>query len=478
MAEDRTRGIEEATALIVKAGDLLLRDLRVKEAMEHYATVAQAGDEQAAIEGYERVAEIADTIADAFVEQGDEESATGLRELGVLLYEHIAESGHRYARFEVVRRRKRLGQVEQAITWLQEIVGGSEPTDGQAMAIVFRMMREVGREDEAVEWLQRTAAAGSVEARLRAADVLTGIGLAEETLEWLTTLAQDGVDGALGQLSDALRGTDRIDDAIGRFEQVARGGNAQAWLQGMWFLVREGRSAEAWAWLQARLAEMVEAGRRVDAIILLQAAAGVHEWQGDLPDALSEYSALMRPFTDDMQAYEIPVAWDRARVLAKSDRVDEAIEFYQDAADAGAPDALSRAATALAEAGHVDEMIAWLLRRAEAGDAAALAEAFVQAAACGRTEEAIVGYERAAQSGDAAALEHVAGQLADADLLDQAMAFYLRAAEAGRIHAFDRAKTLLEDHERADEAARLARLGIAPGGTPAAEWQLSELLLG
>lgn len=191
---------------------------------------------------------------------------------------------------------------EQAISWLHGIVGGSNPTDGQAMAIAFDMMREADRADEAVDWLRRTAAAGGVEAR---------------------------------------------------------------------------RSSST-----------------------------------------------------------------------------------RDAAEAGAPgNALSLAAMAPAEAGHVDEMIAWLLRRAEAGDA-------------------IVVYERAAQAGDAAALERVARQLADADLFDQALVSYLRAAEAGRIHAFEHARTLLGDNGRADEAARLTRLGIAPGGAPAAEWQLSELRFG
>jgi hypothetical protein len=47
------------------------------------------------------------------------------------------------------------------------------------------------------------------------------------------------------------------------------------------------------------------------------------------------------------------------------------VDFYQEAADVGAENAMSRASNALTQAWHTGELVTWLLRRVEGGDNAA-----------------------------------------------------------------------------------------------------------
>ena len=103
-------------------------------------------------------------------------------------------------------------------------------------------------------------------------------------------------------------------------------------------------------------------------------------------------------------------------MLADAGRVDEAIAWYQPAAEAGDRDAAQVTARLLADAGRVDEAITWY-RRAEAWPAAA---SLLHRE--GRPEEAVACLDRAARDGHCT-LE-VAEMLADAGHVEELSAWY------------------------------------------------------
>jgi hypothetical protein len=61
----------------------------------------------------------------------------------------------------------------------------------------------------------------------------------------------------------------------------------------------------------------------------------------------------------------------------------------------------------------------------------------------------------------------------ETDRTEEAVAFYLRAAEAGDPDALAQAVEMLREAGRSEEAVRLQRYGIEPGGRIADPWAAS-----
>jgi TPR repeat protein len=88
----------------------------------------------------------------------------------------------------------------------------------------------------------------------------------------------------------------------------------------------------------------------------------------------------------------------------------------------------------------------------------------------GRIDEAIGWYQRAAEAGNRSALGWAAGLLDRAGRIDEGIGWFLRAAEAGDPFALLEATELLERVGRIGEAQQLRQYGLEPGGRIAHEW--------
>jgi tetratricopeptide (TPR) repeat protein len=142
--------------------------------------------------------------------------------------------------------------------------------------------------------------------------------------------------------------------------------------------------------------------------------------------------------------------------------------FFQRAVVAGDPDALRQTASLMARSGRIDEALDVYQRAAEAGDPNALRETAELLEESGRIDEAVDVYQRAA--GYRFALWETAELLKRADRIDEAVGLYQRAAAAGSTLALQEAAELLEQSGRIDEAAQLRRYGLEPSGRIANEW--------
>ena len=139
----------------------------------------------------------------------------------------VAEGGSSMRLLEVAVLHEREGRAEQAITWLERLLG-QDPYDGEALAILERCLARLGRHGERAEVLERRMAAA--ESNEAAADLMVELGdlhllaLSDPTsAEAAYRRALDQVPGhadASVQLRELLRKSDRFAELATFLEQL------------------------------------------------------------------------------------------------------------------------------------------------------------------------------------------------------------------------------------------------------------------
>ncbi|MFE2100646.1 tetratricopeptide repeat protein [Streptomyces sp. NPDC059468] len=442
-----------------------------------------------ALEWLRRAAEAGCT--DAFRPHAELLAEVGRTDEALDWYQRAADGGDSGAVWAVARLLNAAGHVEEALHWYRRAVeavtdddlwiasgapGERAPLDevlarlgeraaegdGEAVRVAAARLREAGRVREAIDWYQRAAEAGLDRARETAAELLAELGDVDEALDLLQEDADAGDVDARWALASMLREAGRTDAALDEYRRAAAAGSEDALWSLTALLCAEGRAAEAHEQLRSVRYESVPLSR------------------AELADTV-------------------------AGMLEEADRTDEAISWYQQAADAGSRPSQERAVELLGEAGRTDEAVGWLRRRADAGDTETARTVAEVLAGAGRIDEAITWYRRAAEQGDPCAareaadmlaragrsedaldllrdLAHAAGDancwwkgagvLLDLGRVDEAVNWYQRAADCGYPLALPRAVQLLHTAGRVDESLRLRRFGWEPDGSIAGPWQV------
>jgi tetratricopeptide (TPR) repeat protein/transcriptional regulator with XRE-family HTH domain len=162
-------------------------------------------------------------------------------------------------------------------------------------------------------------------------------------------------------------------------------------------------------------------------------------------------------------------ARELADLLARTGRIDEAIEKSQHLVDRGNNYAMEALAGFLEEAGKLDEAAAIWQRLAGRGDIYAmrmLAELLERA---NRIGEAMTVWQAAAERGETYAMEALAGLLQRAGRTCDAVAVWQPAAEAGEVYATRMLARLLEHTGQPEKAIALFRPGADRGDSSALE---------
>lgn len=124
-------------------------------------------------------------------------------------------------------------------------------------------------------------------------------------------------------------------------------------------------------------------------------------------------------------------------------RLQEALYWFERAADCGYPAALRHAGEHLADVDELDRALEWFRRAAEGGDSAALLQAAVRLASAGRFGEALQWFESAFAHGSLDGLVRAGTVLGEAGWPRAAQRWFVRAARAGHREALIRAAECL-----------------------------------
>ncbi|MFF4503216.1 tetratricopeptide repeat protein [Streptomyces sp. NPDC001401] len=375
-------------------------------------------------------------------------------------YRRAAETGRDNHLWAVARAPGERERLDEAVTRLGQ---RADSGDGDAPRVAAAKLREAGRVREAVQWYRRSADAGHDDGLESAAELLAELGDVDDALGLLQERADAGDADALWAVGSMLREAGRTDAALDAYRRAAAAGSDD----GLWSLV----------------ALLCEEGRATDARDVLRFAP---------------YGVRSMPGTEIVDTV--------AGMLEEAGRTDEAIGWYQQAADAGSRPALERVVELSVETGRTEETLGWLQRRAEAGDTEAARTSARVLAEAGRVDEAFTWYRRAAEqgnphagreaadmlargerpadalvwlrehahaTGDVNCLWQGAGLLLDQGRVDDAVAWYQEAADCGYPLALPRAVQLLHTAGRVDDSLRLRRFGWEPDGSIAGPWQAS-----
>jgi tetratricopeptide (TPR) repeat protein len=164
-----------------------------------------------------------------------------------------------------------------------------------------------------------------------------------------------GAEWVTLNLGNELVSLDRDGEAIAMYQRTARVGETDAWFN----LGQAG--AELYPSARAALADLLhDCGRLLEAVQVLQPGTSLGECESFLPlanlylDDLDDATAAEAIYRAGIDAGDIYCHHNLAELLAKRNRLDEAIHHYQRAAAAG--DALAaQALTQLSAGGAQDE---------------------------------------------------------------------------------------------------------------------------
>jgi TPR repeat protein len=367
---------------------------------------------------------------------------------------------------------EKTGRSEEAITWLR---ARAEAGDTTALSQMGEMLKRLGRTDEAVVWCRRAAEAGDNHALWRVADLQEKAGRADEAIIWLRSRAEAGDAAALLLADEMLERTGRTEEAVTGLQARAEAGDTDALWRAANLLESTGRSAEAIAWLQARadagdpqaLRRAVHMLRKADrgeeAAAWLRACA---ETSGS-PSTRRRIAGLLLEVgrIDEVSADTQSRAADTPMELEPGS-IEEAMAWYQRAADTGDTSAMREAAELLEELQRIEEAVAWYQRAAEAGGSPAIRRRIADLLLeTGRSDQAIIWYKRAAEAGDNYALWRATDLLEEQGHRDEAVTWLQARAEAGDTRAARRAVNLLEKAGRLEEAITWLRARAEAGDT-------------
>ena len=365
-------------------------------------------------------------VTELLVEKGQLEEA-------IAWLETLARAGDYYASELVAELLEEAGRAEEAISWLKNAAKAS----GYYLRRLAGKLVDKGRSDEAIELCRHAADNGDTYGRMLAAELLQEEGRVEEAITVLAVAAIGGTDEHSASMRAArvrmLRETGRDDEAITWLKDRAEAGDTAAAEMVTGLLLEMGQDDEAIAWLKDRAAAGDIAAVRLAAAMLHEAdrAEEMITWVSQLPHP--GWSALMQ-------------AADTLRELG---RTEEAVTFYQRAADADDANVGTawfqttlRVVELLKSSGRTNEAIGWLTAQAEAGETRALEEAAFVLCNAGRTDEALIYLGRAIEA-------------------DKYGISLMHAAITLRMTGY------------AEYADRMCRYGIEPGGSAAHPWPIS-----
>lgn len=305
----------------------------------------------------------------------------------------------------------------------------AEAGEPEAARRVAEWFQHAGQKDEALEWYQRAVDIGDVHSARAAGLLLQGQGRSAEALTFLKLAFESG-DHIAAQL------------AVDRMRS-------------------HGMEISEWA-AQASASEPMSLTDHFEA-------------RGSIkPDVPSDV-ARVRGEREEMERS----SWGtwRCSIGRKADQlrdhgqVEEALRLYVEAAGAGEPYALRRAAGMLRLARRPDDAVEWYQRAAADGDSASLWRAANTLAAHGRDEEALHWHQQASEAGVDDGLVRAVYLLRRRGRLDEALTWAERAAATGVApDALALAVDLLHHTGQSQAAQRLARYGWHTDGSISEPW--------
>ncbi|MFG2091593.1 tetratricopeptide repeat protein [Spirillospora sp. NPDC048824] len=491
-----------ATDAMLWAGDLYSTAGRLEEAVTCYRCAAEGGDVYAwtkaaetlrtagqineALTWYERAA--ADGSRDALTQAADMLLEDGRHADAKALLHRAARSGVAEASRILGETMLRDGRVDEAVRHLQE---AAEAGDTISLIRVVGLMREDGSAGEAIRWLQDRQPGGPDHATAMIADLRWHSGDPEEAINLILPLCADN-PVRMRTAAKWLASAARTDEAIDLYGRAAEHDDIGALREAVSLLSDRSGTGEAITWLLERASNGNLAALEQAVVLALQVPQTdqVLSWlrtrvdSGDA-EALGRLARVLHGAGrthEAIQAYQdfrgdVGTAGLRhqADLLWRAGWIDQAISCYKAAAENGDTQALGRGAELLRDTGRAHEAIEWLRSRVAAGDGeVALRWSIDLMLQTDQAVETIHWLQSRVEEGDSDALIWTANLLRDTERVDEALAYYLRAAEAGVTPpgsddsgALALAAMLLNKTGRRDDAARIIRYGIEPGGEAA-----------
>jgi TPR repeat protein len=171
-----------------------------------------------------------------------------------------------------------------------------------------------------------------------------------------------------------------------------------------------------------------DAGLQSSVASRLEGSAALLERQGNLDEALHWYQRAA-------QSGDPPAMRGLAALLERQGNLDEALHWYQRAAQSGDPPAMRGLAALVERQGNLDEALHWYQRAAEEGDIRAMGGLAVLLERQGNLDEAVLLYRRAAESGDILAMKSLAALLDRQGGREEAKIWYQRAEETDNLQS-------------------------------------------
>ena len=395
----------------------------------------------------------------------------------------------------------------------------------RASEIVANVLKDAGKVDDAELRLRQSVKTGDPKSILALGRFLKSLGRYEEAEHLFRSAAETGDGEAMRQLAHRLKNSDRQQTATTWMTRSADSGNIMAireLAEPGWYLQGNQTGEAERRWRQAvelgdssairPLAELLlDAGRIDEAIEFWKRGAragntltirGLFEWmtQAGLRNEVEQW-LICAVQSGDYSRYDLGPAMRTANAYAKrrrrpprrqgrrggsTRRVDskasageptpmlEYLGWYQDPCNRVEADpafAMRLLAESLNEAGSAGEAERWLRQAAECGDARAMLELVSPLVESGRGEEAFNWLTASANRADLAAATLLVKLHEKTNDTDKLEPFLRRMIETGRVWwASWQLVLLLRKTERHEEAERLQRFGIEPGGRTAEPW--------
>jgi TPR repeat protein len=424
-------------------------------------------------------------------------------------------------------------------------VRAAEAGDTGSVLFIARLLEETGRAEECVAWLLPSAEAGDEEAMLFLSEELLKSSRENrhvESLSWDRRAAESGSSRAMWKLgklfgrADLVRQVpELVDEGIRWLRQLADRGELEAIqrLAELYEYIGEGDEAAFWRAQQARVSKphrlsrssqellmqaialtdkVSTSGEEDTAALRARAVAGdlrAMEQLGIWLDNAGQTGEAVPWLSKAADAGHYGAAWELARMLHRTDHLEEALAVIQRAAacwgddwmsfelvlpwlrkvggrpalesflmaavNAGNSWAAAYRGPELRKNGQIAEAIRVLEPAAEKRNLAAMESLGVLFEEVGHDVEARAWYQRVEQDASANMLFLLASMLENGDWPERALVRYRKAVECGETGAMKPLTDLLERIGRAEEAKRLQIFGIEPGGRTSEPWKVSPI---
>ncbi|MGW5330709.1 hypothetical protein [Streptomyces sp. NPDC004014] len=286
-----------------------------------------------------------------------------------------------------------------------------------------------------------------------------------------------GHDEAARRAGDVLRKAGREKEALRWYETAGAAGDPEAAMWAGRLLWRQDRYRDALEWLR----RAAETGLRESAEALTHSLLRSRPYLGvNLSWMSSSNRSLQDLWAEGWASYAVRGELRRDHRVQRADELraagnlDEALPLYEEAAEE-LPSRFRFGAAALQAEGRIDEAVQWYRRAFEAGDVGAAWRAGRVLRAEGRDDAAIEWYQRGAYAGDPTALQRVAYLMRDRGRMEEAVTWAQRSAETGDESALRLAADLLRLQGREHDAARLIAYGWELDGTIAEPWSADDV---